>query len=62
MTKPDTLTEHSGKSALISMKLLLIITAVLEAAAGLGLLVIPAVAIPVLLGVPLDTPAGFFPQ
>jgi|ERR1700730_5630033 len=40
------------------MKLLLIITAVLEAAGGLSLLVIPTIAISVLLGVPLDTPGG----
>ena len=40
------------------MKLLLMITAVLEAAAGLGLLVMPTVGVSLLLGVPLDTPAG----
>ena len=41
------------------MKLLLMITAVLEAATGLALLVIPRVATSMLLGVPLDTPPGF---
>ena len=40
------------------MKLLLMVTAVLEAAAGLALLVVPSVAISLLLGVPLETPAG----
>ena len=41
------------------MKLLLIIAAVIEAGAGLGLLLIPTVAVSTLLGVPLDTPTGF---
>lgn len=40
------------------MKLLLIITAVIEAVAGLALLLIPTVAVSKLLGVPLDTPTG----
>ena len=40
------------------MKLLLIIAAVLEAGAGLILLLIPTVAISALLGAPLDTPTG----
>ena len=40
------------------MKLLLMITAVLEGFTGLALLIIPRVAISNLLGVPLDTPAG----
>ena len=40
------------------MKLLLIIAAVIEALAGLGLLLIPNVAVSALLGVPLDTPTG----
>ena len=40
------------------MKLLLIITALLEVSAGLGLLVIPEVAVSMLLGGSLDTPAG----
>ena len=40
------------------MKLLLIIAAVLEAATGFALLVMPTVAVSMLLGVPLDTPAG----
>lgn len=40
------------------MKLLLIITAVTEAGAGLALLVVPSVAVSALLGVPLDTPTG----
>ena len=40
------------------MKLLLIITAVIEAGAGLGLLLIPTVAVSALLGVPLDTATG----
>ena len=40
------------------MKLLLIIAAVLEAVAGLALLLIPTVAVSALLGIPLDTPTG----
>jgi hypothetical protein len=40
------------------MKLLLIFTAIVEGVAGLTLLLIPAVAASVLLGVPLDTPGG----
>ena len=40
------------------MKLLLIITAALEAATGLALLLMPVVAVSVLLGAPLDTPTG----
>ena len=40
------------------MKLLLIIAAVIEAVAGLALLLIPTVAVSMLLGVPLDTPTG----
>jgi hypothetical protein len=40
------------------MKLLLMITAVLEAATGLTLLVMPTVGVSMLLGVTLDTPAG----
>ena len=40
------------------MKLLLSITAIVEAAAGLTLLLIPTVAASALLGVPLDTPDG----
>jgi hypothetical protein len=40
------------------MKLLLIISAVFEAVTGLALLVLPVIAVPMLLGVPLDTPAG----
>ena len=40
------------------MKLLLIIAAVTEAGAGLGLLLIPNVAVSVLLGAPLETPTG----
>lgn len=40
------------------MKLLLMITTVVEAGAGLALLVMPAVAVSMLLGVPLDTPTG----
>lgn len=40
------------------MKLLLIIAAVIEAVAGLALLVIPTVAVSMLLGTPLDTPTG----
>ena len=40
------------------MKLLLIISTIVEAAAGLALLVVPSVAISLLLGVPLETPAG----
>lgn len=40
------------------MKLLLIIAAVIEAVAGLALLLIPTVAVSALLGIPLDTPTG----
>ena len=40
------------------MKLLLIIAAVIEAGAGLALLLIPTVAVSALLGIPLDTPIG----
>jgi hypothetical protein len=40
------------------MKLLLIIAAVVEAGAGLTLLLMPIVATSALLGTPLDTPAG----
>src|SRR4026209_2997492 len=40
------------------MKLLLIITAVTEAIAGLALLLIPTVAVSALLGIPLDTATG----
>src|SRR5271154_5555356 len=40
------------------MKPLLILTALLEAATGLALLLIPALLASLLLGTPLDTPAG----
>jgi hypothetical protein len=40
------------------MKFLLIIAAVIEAGAGLALLLIPAVAVSALLGIPLDTATG----
>ncbi len=40
------------------MKLLLIIAAVIEALAGVGLLLVPTVAVSMLLGAPLDTPTG----
>ena len=40
------------------MKLLLIISAVIEAGAGLALLLIPTVGVSALLGAPLDTPTG----
>jgi hypothetical protein len=40
------------------MKLLLMVAALIEAGAGLALLLIPTVAVSMLLGVPLDTPAG----
>jgi hypothetical protein len=40
------------------MKLLLIISAVLEGATGFALLVVPKVAVSMLVGVPLDTPGG----
>ena len=40
------------------MKLLLMVTAVLEAAAGVALLVMPSAAVFILLDVPLETPAG----
>ena len=41
------------------MKLLLIISAVFEALVGISLLVLPAITTSALLGVALDTPAGF---
>jgi hypothetical protein len=40
------------------MKLLLIISAVIEAAVGLSLLAVPAFTAAMLLGAPIDTPAG----
>jgi len=40
------------------MKFLLIIAAVMEALAGVALLLIPTVAVSALLGAPLDTPTG----
>jgi hypothetical protein len=40
------------------MKLLLIITAIVEGATGVALLLIPSVAVSILLGAPLDTPTG----
>ena len=40
------------------MKRLLIITAAIEAATGLSLLLIPTVAVSMLLGAPVDTPTG----
>lgn len=40
------------------MKFLLIIAAVIEALAGLALLLVPGVAVSALLGAPLDTPTG----
>src|ERR1044072_1743574 len=40
------------------MKLLLIVMAIIETPAGIALLVMPAAAVSMLLGVPLDTPAG----
>jgi|ERR1044072_4234693 Kef-type K+ transport system membrane component KefB len=40
------------------MKLLLMISAVLEAIVGVALLIMPSVAVSQLLGVPLDTPSG----
>ena len=40
------------------MKLLLIIAGVIEAVAGVALLLIPAVSVSALLGIPLDTPTG----
>ena len=40
------------------MKLLLMISAVLEAITGLALLVLPSLTVSMLIGVPLDTPAG----
>ena len=40
------------------MKLLLIIAAVIEAATGLTLLLMPVVAVSALFGAPLDTPTG----
>ena len=43
------------------MKLLLMVTAVVEASAGLALLVMPSAAVLILLGVPLETPAGLVP-
>ena len=41
------------------MKLLLIISAVIEAAVGVSLLVLPAFTTSSLLGAPIDTPIGF---
>ena len=43
---------------LFPMKLLLIISAILEAGLGLGLLLLPTLPTSILLGVPVDTPAG----
>ena len=40
------------------MKLLLMVTTVVEGAVGLGLFVMPAVLVPMLLGSPIDTPTG----
>ena len=40
------------------MKLLLMVMAILEAIAGLVLLVVPAIGVSKLLGTPLDTPGG----
>jgi len=40
------------------MKLLLTVMAIIEVPAGVALLIMPAVAVSILLGVPLDTPAG----
>ncbi len=40
------------------MKLLLIISALIEAAVGTSMLILPAFTASMLLGVPLDTPAG----
>ncbi len=40
------------------MKLLLILAAVIEAVAGLALLLMPTVSVSALLGIPLDTPVG----
>jgi hypothetical protein len=40
------------------MKLLLIIAAIVEGVTGVALLLIPGVAVSMLLGAPLDTPAG----
>jgi len=42
----------------IFMKLLLIITALLEAVTGLALLVMPSATVSILVGAPLETPAG----
>jgi hypothetical protein len=47
-----------GIKAVTTVKLLLIVMAIIEAPAGIALLVVPAVVVPMLLGVPLDTPAG----
>jgi hypothetical protein len=42
----------------VSMKLLLIISAVLEAVTGLALILLPSLTVSMLVGAPLDTPAG----
>jgi hypothetical protein len=42
----------------VPMKLLLIISAILEAGLGLSLLLLPTLPTSILLGVPVDTPAG----
>ena len=41
------------------MKLLLIVSAVVEAAVGISLLILPAFTASLLLGMPIDTPTGF---
>jgi hypothetical protein len=47
-----------GIKAVTTVKLLLIVMTLIEAPAGIALIVMPAAAVSILLGVPLDKPAG----
>lgn len=51
-SRPPSLSVHR------QMKILLIISALLEAATGFAFLIMPSVVVSLLIGVPLDTPAG----